>query len=434
MMKKATLLGAAVISAGALLLTGCSSASDEGADPTDGPITLEYWAWGTAQQPLVDAWNASHPDTQVTRTDAGGGTDSSAKLLTATRAGNAPDVALIEFNTLPAMIVGDVAADITEYTGDARDAFTESVWGLTSFNDATYGVPQDVGPMALLYNQARLTELGIALPTTWAEFADAAVAVRSADPEAYLTTFAPGEFGGFAGLAQQAGAEWWSVDGDTWSVGIDSEASLEVADYWQDLIDRDAVLAEPLLTPEWNAKLNEGNILTWPSALWAPGVIYGVAEAQAGDWAIAPLPQWEEGNSDVAFQGGSAIAVTTSSEHKAAAAEFALWMNTSEEAAQIQIETGQYPASIVGQELTLESDPPLLMPQQTDYWAVASEIAANTIPDISWGPNVNVASSAFQDAAAAAITNGTPLRDALVSTQKTVVEDMKTTGFDVAEN
>src|SRR5665647_1459381 len=101
MMKKATLLGAAVISAGALLLTGCSSASDEGADPTDGPITLEYWAWGTAQQPLVDAWNASHPDTQVTRTDAGGGTDSSAKLLTATRAGNAPDVALIEFNTLP---------------------------------------------------------------------------------------------------------------------------------------------------------------------------------------------------------------------------------------------------------------------------------------------------------------------------------------------
>src|SRR5665647_3141686 len=102
-------------------------------------------------------------------------------------------------------------------------------------------------------------------------------------------------------------------------------------------------------------------------------------------------------------------------------------MNTSEEAARIQIETGQYPASIVGQELTLESDPPLLMPQQTDYWEVASEIAANTIPDISWGPNVNVASSAFQDAAAAAITNGTPLRDALVETQKVVFMSSTTT-------
>ncbi|MEP7762721.1 sugar ABC transporter substrate-binding protein [Sanguibacter sp. 25GB23B1] len=427
------LFPAAVIAAGTLLLSSCSSDGD-GDGSADGPITLEYWAWGTSQQPLVDAWNANNPDVQVTRTDAGGGTDSSAKLLTATRAGNAPDLALIEFNTLPAMIVGDVAADITEHTQDAGDAFTESVWGLTSFNGATYGVPQDVGPMALVYNQARFTELGIEVPTTWAEFADAAVAVRAADPDTYLTTFAPGEFGGFAGYAQQAGAEWWSVDGDTWTVGIDSEESLEVADYWQDLIDQDAVLAEPLLTPEWNSKLNDGQILSWPAALWAPGVIYGVAESQAGDWAIAPLPQWEEGNSDVAFQGGSAIAVTTSSEHQEAAAEFALWMNTSDEAAAIQIEAGQYPASIAGQELTLESDPPLLMPQQTDYWEVAAEIAANTIPDISWGPNVNVASSAFQDAVASAITNGTPLRDALVETQQIVVDDMTTTGFDVAEN
>lgn len=428
------LFPAAVIAAGALLLSSCSSDDGGGGGSADGPITLEYWAWGTSQQPLVDAWNAANPDIQVTRTDAGGGTDSSAKLLTATRAGNAPDLALIEFNTLPAMIVGDVAADITEYTQDAGDAFTESVWGLTSFNGATYGVPQDVGPMALVYNQARFTELGIEVPTTWAEFADAAVAVRAADPDTYLTTFAPGEFGGFAGYAQQAGAEWWSVDGDEWTVGIDSEESLEVADYWQDLIDQDAVLAEPLLTPEWNSKLNDGQILSWPAALWAPGVIYGVAESQAGDWAIAPLPQWEEGNSDVAFQGGSAIAVTTSSEHQEAAAEFALWMNTSDEAAAIQIEAGQYPASIAGQELTLESEPPLLMPQQTDYWEVAAEIAANTIPDISWGPNVNVASSAFQDAVADAITNGTPLRDALVETQQVVVDDMTTTGFVVSEN
>jgi multiple sugar transport system substrate-binding protein len=74
------------------------------------------------------------------------------------------------------------------------------------------------------------------------------------------------------------------------------------------------------------------------------------------------------------------------------------------------------------------------MPQQTDYWEVAAEIAANTIPDISWGPNVNVASSAFQDAVANAITNGTPLRDALVETQQVVVDDMTTTGFVVSEN
>ncbi|WP_246464947.1 ABC transporter substrate-binding protein [Ruania alkalisoli] len=428
-------LAVAALSAAALTLAACSSDGAEGSDgdqsTPDGPITLDYWAWGTAQQPMVEAWNEAHPDIQVVHTDAGGGGDSSAKLVTATRAENAPDVAIVEYNTLPAMIVAGVAADISEYTGDLESEYAPGVWSQATFDGASYGVPQDAGPMALTYNQARFDELGIEVPTTWAEFAEAAEAVREADPGTYITTFAPAEFGGFAGLAQQAGAEWWTVDGDTWTVGIDSDASLEVADYWQDLIDRDLVLAEPLLTPEWNAALNDGEILSWPAGLWAAGVLNGVAGEMAGDWAMAPLPQWEEGNSSVAFQGGSAVVVTTSAEYPEIAAEFAAWMGASDEAAAIQIEQGQYPASLAGQELTLESDPPLLMPQQEDYWAVAAEIAANTVPEISWGPNVNVASSAFQDAMSAAVQNGTPLREALATTHEAVVEDMETAGFTV---
>ncbi|UFU02123.1 extracellular solute-binding protein [Ruania suaedae] len=430
------LMAAATATATGLTLVACSpdegSAADEGDSP-EGPITIDYWAWGTAQQPMVDAWNEANPDIQVVHTDAGGGGDSSAKLVTATRAENAPDVALVEYNTLPAMIVAGVAADISEYTGDLEGEYAPGVWSQATFDGASYGVPQDAGPMAMTYNQARFDELGVEVPTTWEEFAVAAEQVRDADPDTYIATFAPGEFGGFAGFAQQAGAEWWSVDGDAWTVGIDSEASLEVADYWQDLIDRDLVLAEPLLTPEWNAALNAGEILAWPAGLWAAGVLYGIAEPMAGEWAMAPLPQWEEGDPSVAFQGGSAVVVTTSAEQAEAASEFAAWM-ASEEAAAIQIEQGQYPASLSGQQLTLDSEPPLLMPQQEDYWQVAAEIAANTVPDISWGPNVNVASSAFQDAMASAIENDTPLSEALATTQDVVVEDMETAGFTVTSD
>ena len=428
-MKRRVLLGT-MIAIAALAISGCAGGGEQGAEG-DGPITLEYWAWGTAQKPLVDEWNATHPDIQVTHTDAGGGSDSSAKLVTATRAGNAPDVALVEYNTLPAMIVAGVAADISDAVGDLEDEYAPGVWSQATFDGASYGVPQDAGPQALTYNKARFDELGIAVPTTWAEFADAAAAVRAADPDAYITTFAPAEFGGFAGLAQQAGAEWWTVDGDTWTVGFDDEASVAVADYWQDLIDRDLVRAEPLLTPEWNAQLNEGNILSWPAGLWAAGVINGVAGDMAGQWAMAPLPQWTPGDSAVAFQGGSAAIVTTSTEHAEAAAEFAAWIGASEEASAIQIQEGQYPASLAGQQLTLDSEPPALMSGQADYWEVAAQIAADTIPEISWGPNVNVASSAFQDAMSAAVTNGTPLRDALTETEEVVLEDMETSGFTV---
>ncbi|MFJ3405359.1 ABC transporter substrate-binding protein [Promicromonospora sp. NPDC090134] len=429
------LMAGATVALAALLLSACAAddgAGDASGGSDDGGVTtLEYWAWGTAQKPLVDEWNRTHPDIQVKHTDAGGGSDSSAKLVTAARADSAPDVALVEYNTLPAMIVAGVASDITEYVSDVEGDFAPGVWSQSTFDGASYGVPQDAGPQALTYNKARFDELGIEVPTTWAEFADAAEAVHEADPDAYITTFAPAEFGGFAAFAQQAGAEWWTVDGGDWTVGFDDPASVEVADYWQDLIDRDLVLAEPLLTPEWNASLNDGNILSWPAGLWAAGVINGVAGDMAGDWAMAPLPQWTEGDPAVAFQGGSAMVVTSSSKNAEAAAEFAAWMGTAEESASIQIKEGQYPASLLGQELTLESDPPALMPQQDDYWEIAAEIAGTTIPDLSWGPNVNVASSAFQDAMSAAVTDGTPLRDALTATEDVVFDDMETSGFTV---
>ncbi|HEY5515472.1 MAG TPA: extracellular solute-binding protein, partial [Pengzhenrongella sp.] len=362
----AAVAGAAV---GALALAACSGGGSTadgsaGADAASGPITLNYWAWGTAQEPMVAAWNKSHPDIQVKHTDAGGGTDSSAKLLTATRAGNAPDAALVEFQTVPAMIVGNVAADITKYVSAAKGSFTDSVWSLVTFNGAIYGVPQDVGPMAFVYNKARLDALGVPVPTTWAEFATAAKKVHTADPSTYLSTFNTSEFGNFAGLAQQAGAKWWSVDGKTWTVDIDGPKSIAVANYWQDLLDSGAIKAEDLLTPQWNQELNNGNILSWPSALWAPGVIYGVAPKMAGQWAMAPLPQWTPGDSAVGYQGGSAVVASTSSKHPKEAAEFAAWINSSQEGAGVQLSTGQYPASKLGQESAAKSAPPLLMPQQ----------------------------------------------------------------------
>lgn len=411
-----------------------SSAAESGSAANGDAITLNYWAWGTAQDGLVAAWNKAHPNIQVTHTDAGGGTDSSAKLLTAARAGEAPDVSVVEYQTLPAMIVGDVAADITEYVGDAKGAFTDSTWDLTTFNGAVYGVPQDVGPMALVYNQARFAELGITVPKTWAEFATAAEQVRKADPSTYIATFSPDEFGFFAGMSQQAGAKWWQVDGETWTVGIDDEASMKVADYWQDLVDRDLVKVEGVLTPEYNKELNAGQMLSWPSALWAPGVIYGVAPEQAGQWAMAPLPQWTAGDAKVGYQGGSAVVVTTSSQHPKEAAEFAAWINSSQEGADIQLSTGQYPASTLGQEAAVSSPPPVLMPQQTEFWQLASDIASDTVSGIVWGPNVNVASSAFQDAMSKAADNKTPFRDALTATQQAVVDDMTKTGFQVASD
>jgi multiple sugar transport system substrate-binding protein len=410
-------------------LAGCSTSGGGG----DGPVQLEYWAWTADSQAVVDQWNEENPDIQVKYTDAGGGTDSSAKLVTAARAGNAPDVALVEYTTLPAMIVADVPADITEYVGDVEDAFTEGTWAQTTFGGVTYGIPQDVGPMANVYRADRFEELGVEVPTTWEEFRAAAETVKAADPASVIAALPPTEFGFWAGVSTQAGAQWWSSEGDEWTVGIASEESLEVADFFEQLVADGLISTDPLLTPEYNAALNAGTMLSWPSAVWAPSVIESVAADTTGSWEMAPLPQWNEGDAAVPYQGGSALVVTTSSDHPEEAAEFAKWLNASEEGNEILIGTqALYPASTVGQEMTEGNEPPALMPQQTDFYTVAAEISSDTIP-VTWGPNVNLASSVFSDELQKAIDNGTPWRDAFIATQKAVVDDMVKSGFTVNE-
>ncbi|MFE9751252.1 ABC transporter substrate-binding protein [Saccharothrix saharensis] len=427
--RSATLLSA--VAAATLVLTSCSGEATTGGG---GPVTLEFWAWPVGTQEIVDAFNEAHPDIRVEHTDAGGGTDSSAKLLTASRAGDAPDVSLVEYQMLPSLVVADVVADITEHTADIKDAFTEGTWAQTRFGDAVYGIPQDIGPMCITYRHDLFTQLGLSAPTTWADFEAAARTVKERNPEARIAAIPPDAFGFFAGVAAQAGSDWWSVDGDRWAVGIADDASLEVADFFERLVDQRLVSTDPLLTPEYNAALSKGTMLSWPSALWAPGVLHGVAPDTAGKWAMAPLPQWEPGETTVSFQGGSALVVTKNSEHPEEAAEFAKWYNASKEGVNLLVDKAKaYTAAVSGQRLMESASPPPLMPQQTDFYQVAAQIAQKTKP-VTWGPNVNVAQTTLTDALTKAIQNNTPWRDAFIETQKVVVEDMRKNGMTVSES
>ncbi len=67
----------------------------------------------------------------------------------------------------------------------------------------------------------------------------------------------------------------------------------------------------PFFTPEWNKALNDGRLLTWPSAVWGPGAASNAPKAE-GKWAIAPLPQWNAGENHSGFWGGSSTAVPPS--------------------------------------------------------------------------------------------------------------------------
>ncbi|GAB3398534.1 extracellular solute-binding protein [Humibacter soli] len=430
-MRSRIIASLATLAVAGLALTGCSSGGGDSHASDSGPVTLTFWSWAPGTKQIVDTWNKSHPDIQVKYTDAGGGNDSSAKLLTASRAGNAPDLSAVEYTTLPAMIVADVPLDITRYVTDVKKNYTKGTWDQTTFDGHVYAVPQDVGPMAFPYRWDKLKEYNIPVPTTWEDFDKAGVAIHKADPNVSLASLPADQFGFYGGVATQAGGSWWSIKDGKWTVGIADEASLKVADFFEKMSKDGAITTEPLLTPEWNKQVNDGTMLSWPSALWAPGVIQGVAPETDGKWELAPLPQWTAGNTAVAYQGGSGVIVTKDSKHPKQAAEFAKWYNASEEGATLLLNVGNvYPAAISGQEAAKSSKPPALMPQQTDYYSVAAKIASNTIP-VTWGPDFNVAQTTFTDALNKAIQNGTPWRDAFIATQNAVIKDMKQSGYKV---
>jgi multiple sugar transport system substrate-binding protein len=421
----------------ALLLTGvtllAAACTSGGADTPEEKVNLTFWTWVPNIDKVVATWNAANPNIQVTASNQAQGDELVTKLLTAGKAGNAPDLAQVEYQALPTLVSNNALADIAADTTAAKSEFAEGVWQtVTLGTDMVYAIPQDVGPMMLYYRDDEFTRLGLSVPKTWDDFAAVAKQVRQKSPNQYLTTFSSNDPGWFVGLSQQAGAKWWGVKGDTWQVSVNDAATKKVADFWGQLVSQDAVDNQPMYTPEWNKALNDGTLIAWPSAIWGPGVLSGNAADTKGKWKIAPLPQWTTGTSRTGSWGGSSTAVTAGSKHKQAAAKFAVWLNTSAEATTGLVQQGGlYPASRSAQSGPALTQPPAFFPNQADFYPLAKQIA-DTAAGFTFGPNVNTTYSAYKDAFAQAITAKSSFTAALDAMQSTTVDDMKKNGFTVS--
>lgn len=422
---------ALVTAAVAVTAAGCAAGDNE-------PIELEFWTYSLKgadenAQEIIAQYEADNPGVTIQLSEVGGTQETSAKLLAADRADEVPDIVQVEYRALPSLVVEGAVRDITDDVADYRDNVHENVWNLNSLDGRIYGVPQDIGPMMLTYRTDVFEELGLDAPSTWEEYAEAAEVIHENDPEAYIASFSTSQFEFFAAHAAQAGGEWWGTDGETWSVGMDGDASTATAEFWQDLVDRDLVSVEPLLTPEWNAKVNDGRILSWAAAAWAPSVIYSVAPDTAGQWESVPMPQWDEGDSSVPFLGGSTYLIPEKSQHPEEAAAFAAWLGATDEGSELLLTLDLYPGGNGGREAALANEPPRLMPEQTDFYELADSIIEDTTIPVTWGPNVNMASAFFEDALSEAALNGGSFSEVYAATDQAVTEDLESTGYDVAQ-
>ncbi|MEV0096307.1 extracellular solute-binding protein [Streptomyces sp. NPDC050738] len=428
---------AGALSVGAVAaLSACGSKDSDSGGKSSGPAKLTYWSWAPGMEKVAAIWNKKNPDITVTVSKQASGGEMISKLITAKKAGNAPDLIQVEYQSLPTLVSNDVLADIAKYAKDAKSHFSDGIWGMVTLgSDAVYAVPQDSGPLFFYYREDLFKKHGLKVPATWDEFAETARAARKADPDAYLTTFSSQDSGLFAGLAQQAGAKWWTVDGDgKWTVDIAGDATDKVAGFWGGLVEEGVIDNRPMYTPAWNNALNKGTHFAWVSAVWAPGVLVSSAPDTKGKWRMAPLPQWNAGENVTGSWGGSSTGVSTDSKNAEAAAKFIKWLNTNPEAlAALVKESGIYPAATEAQSGSVLATP-AFFPNQKDFYDTAAKISATTVAS-AWGPNVQTAYDAFTDSfgKATKAKKKSKFLSAVGDMQSQTFADMKKQGFKVTE-
>lgn len=426
--------GCAVLTAASLvMLSACGGSSAQGSqDSGDGKaVTLEFWAAAIGLEKSVELWNQSHPDVKVNFSRISpGSVGGYAKMQNAVKAGNAPCLGQIGYDTMPTFVATGALENVSEYADASKDLFVPWTWQMSDIGGQVYGIPVDVGPQALFYRSDLFKKYGITAPKTWDEFAAAAQKVHAANPATHLTT-TPQDAYDLGALTWQAGGRWFGTDNDQWQVTIGSDETQKVAQYWQGLLSKDAVASVPPLDTAWFKAVQDGRVLSLISAVWAAPLIAKNLPDLAGKWAVAPMPQWTAGGTAAGNRGGSATAVLKGCKNPKQATEFATWLSTNPDSVTNLIQnTGIYPAAKSGLDLPAVNQPSAYFGGQNIY-EVFKTAAANTSTNWMWGPTMTQTQSDFKAALKKAGTGQGTIPQAVTDVQASTVAALKSQGLSV---
>ncbi|MFF5369928.1 ABC transporter substrate-binding protein [Streptomyces sp. NPDC013187] len=331
-------LGAALSACGGGGDSGGSSAAAKPVSKSDidkamrTPTQLTFWTWVPNIQREVALFEKKYPAIKVNVVNAGQGIKHYTKLRTALKAGSgAPDLAQIEYQAVPTFTITDSLLDLGPHGASAlKDKFVDWTWGQVSGpKGEVWAIPQDTGPMGMLYRKDIFDRHGIQVPKTWDDFAAAARKLHKADPDVYLTNLAANEPAAWHGLLWQAGAHPYGVSGKSdLSLSVDDTVSEKLGAYWGGLAKEGVISTDPDFTDGWYAGFNKGKYATWLTAAWGPAFLSGSAKSTAGKWRAAPLPQWDTSKPASGNWGGSTTAVLRSTKNAIAAAQFAQFLNS----------------------------------------------------------------------------------------------------------
>lgn len=399
-----------IISFAVLATVGATSALAQSSE-------LTVWSWdiGAASiQANVASFEAANPGVTVTVEDLGN-QQVFDRMLAACAAGGIglPDIVSVENREAEIFWAQfpDCFADLQTLGYDDATAaqFPDFKRSELQANGRVYAMPWDSGPVMMFYRRDFYENAGVdpASIETWADFIAAGQRVAEANPGVVMTQAdINGDTEFFLMIGQENGCEYFSPDAS--AIAVNSEACAETLQTIGDMVD-----AGVLSGANWGEKIQSmvgGTVATQMYGGWYEGTVRTNATDQAGLWGVYRMPSITAGGPRAANFGGSALAISASSENQDAAYAF-LQHTLGTVDGQITM-LSQY--GLVPSLLAALDDPYVQQPQ--DFWG-GQQVWVDTLATLD-----DVAPS-----------NGTPFYGDAVGVMSAVQVQLLNGGFDSAQ-
>ncbi len=333
-------------------LVGCATEdSGSGADSltSTGPITIWYSnneqevAWG---EEVVAAWNAEHPDEQVSAEEIPAGKSSEEVIGAAIVAGNAP---CLVYNTAPAAVAdfqeqgglvnlsdfADGASYIESRTGEAAEQFRSP--------EGYFQMPWKSNPVVLFYNKDVFAAAGLDPEdpeiATYDDLLEASRAIVSSGAAQYALYPAPSSefyqawFDFYSLFAAESDGSQLLEDGEPAFLGEDG---LAVAELWRTMYAEGLAGQEPYTGDAFTDGVSAMTL----AGPWAVPTYEGKVS-----WGTAPVPT-SAGTTPEAtatFDDSKNVGLFSACENQATAWEFLKFSTSAEQDGLLLETTGQIP-------------------------------------------------------------------------------------------
>ncbi|MFF0227235.1 sugar ABC transporter substrate-binding protein [Streptomyces sp. NPDC004629] len=371
-MKRAAATGSIALTVvSALTLAACGGSGGSGV-AADAEQTLTVWAMGTEGEKLGDVakeYEKAHTNVTVKVTPVGWDV-AHQKLVAAAAAGKLPDVMqmggsyLGEFADMGALEPVDTKTF-------RKDDFFPAAWEQGSYDGKTYGVPWYVDTRVLFYRTDLAAKAGLkTAPATMADLQKAAAAYQSKAGTKWGLSIQPGGLDtvqSFYPFLYSAGGSVVDEDG---KAAVNSAEAVKALENYGSYFAKG--LSEKSVRPGYDVTkdFNSGAVPMFFGGPWIMSLLDENYPAIKGKWAVAAVPADQ---ASVSMAGGSSLAISADSDHKAAAQEFVRYLTEAKGQADWFERTKDLPANTAAWTSgTLADDPDLKV------WRTQMESARTT--------------------------------------------------------